>query len=88
MTFASRRRESRASLLTSPSSREGRRAHASSTDDEKRFQNDSKIVGGSPIGGKIKGIEDGRMSHMIFADNCYLFAENKNSDAEDDWGRY
>ena len=27
---------------------------------------------------KIKGSEEGRMNHMIFADNCYRFAEDKN----------
>ena len=32
--------------------------------------------------------EEDRVNHMIFADNCYLFAETKESDAEDDWRRY
>ena len=44
------------------------------------------------IGIKIRGSEadheEDRGSHMIFTDNCYIFAETKKSDAEDDWRRY
>ena len=29
--------------------------------------------------------EEEKVSHMIFADKCYLFAETKKSDAKDDW---
>ena len=32
--------------------------------------------------------EEDRVSHMISADNCYLFAESKEQITEDDWGRH
>ena len=47
-------------------------------DDESCFQKDSTKNGTiSNWESRLRGTEEGRMSHLIFADKCFLFAENK-----------
>ena len=50
-------------------------------DDEERFQNIAGKWNGMRMGVKMRISEvrqkEDRVSHMIFADNCYLFAKSK-----------
>ena len=63
--------------LTNPSNKEGRRVR----DDEECLQDNAKRMENLWMGIKIRGSgneqKEGRVSHMIFADKCCLFAETK-----------